>query len=74
MGEASSNGSEARSRGAFRGRRGFCLGMGSGVARPGNTSITKLLSDRRFVDAVLDFPKNTGVGKIKQGVLLRYAG
>ena len=60
--------------GVYKGRKGFCIGMNKGVAGPGNTSVKKLLSDGRFVEAVLKFLGNTGVWKVKQGVLLRNGG
>lgn len=72
VGEASGNKNTGQS--VYKGRKGFCLGMGSGVARPGNTPVRKLLSDERFVEAVLKSLESTGVGKVKQGVLLRDAG
>ena len=40
------------------------------VIRPGNTSVKKLLSDRRFVETVLKFLECTGVRKAEQGVML----
>lgn len=39
------------------------------VIRPGNTSVKKLLSDRRFVETVLKFLECTGVRKVEQGVV-----
>ena len=40
------------------------------MVRPGNTSVRELLGDGRFVEAVLKFLKCTGVGRVKQGVML----
>ena len=55
----------------YKGREGFCFGMERKQARPGNVSIGKLLSDTRFSEAVLKFLGCTGVGKIKEGVLVK---
>ena len=52
----------------YKGGKGFAFGV-TGAAGPGNTSVKKLLSDSRFVGAVLDFLKSTGAGKLKSGVL-----
>ena len=49
----------------YKGRKEFCLGMSKGVSRPGNTSVKKLLSDDRFVEAILEFLRDRGVGKVK---------
>ena len=38
--------------------------------RPGNISVGKLPSDYRFVEAVVYFLENTGVGEVKKGVVL----
>ena len=54
----------------YKGRKGFCFGMDKKAVRPGNTSVRKLLSEERFVEAVLDFLECTGVGRVKQGVML----
>ena len=53
-----------------KGRKGFCFGMEKKDVRPGNTSVGKLLSDYRFVEAVVNFLENMGVGKVKKGVVL----
>lgn len=57
----------------YKGREGFLLeGMqdqSSGARRPGNTSIRDLLADRRFIGPVLNFLRNTGVGRVKEGVV-----
>ena len=65
-GEARSNTS-----GKGRGRKGFMLGQSRGKARPGNCSIARLFVDPRFTEAVLKFLADTGVGKIKKGVVVR---
>lgn len=54
----------------YKGRKGFCFGMSKKASRPGNISVRKLLSDDRFVESVLKFLECTGVGKVKQGVML----
>ena len=72
VGEVSNVGKNTSGRGVavFKGRKGFCLGMGRAMSRPGNTSVKKLLSDERFVEAVLGFLRSTDVGKCKKGVVL----
>ena len=40
------------------------------MVRPGNCSITKLMSEARFTEAVLKFLESTGFGKVKEGVIL----
>ena len=37
VGEASCTGKNSGGGGVYKGRKGFCLGMGKGVSRPGNT-------------------------------------
>ena len=37
--------------------------------RPGNMTICELLTDKGFTGAVLNFLRNTGVGRLKEGVL-----
>ena len=54
----------------YKGRKGFCFNMKRKEARPGNFSVRKLMSDTRFTEVVLKFLENTGVGKVKEGVLL----
>ena len=54
----------------YKGRKGFCFGVDRKMVRPGNTSLWKLLGDERFVEAVLKFLECTGVGRVKQGVML----
>lgn len=44
--------------------------QGRVVKRPGNTPIKELMSDRRFTGEVLDFLRNTKVGKLKEGVVV----
>ena len=47
----------------YKGRKGFCFGMERRSVRPGNCS------DDRFTEAVLKFLENTGVGKVKEGIV-----
>ena len=57
------------SRGVRRGRRGFVLGEAGErrwIRRLGNASARGLMSDKRFTEVVLDFLRNTKVGKIKE--------
>ena len=72
VGEISGTGASAEKirgvDGIRKGRKGFCFGIGKKTRRPGNTSVKDFLSDERFTEAVLKFLKNTGVGKVKQGV------
>ena len=44
----------------YKGRKGLCFGISKGVSRPGNTSMKELLSDERFVEAVMEFLKIRG--------------
>ena len=39
--------------------------------RPGNCTVGKLMSDPRFTEAVLTFLKDTQVGLVKKGVIIR---
>lgn len=60
-------------RNRYRGRKGFYLGrQGDRVAvrRPRNTPIGVLMSDERFLPAVLNFLSRTKVGKLKEGVMV----
>lgn len=50
----------------FKGRKGFGLACKAG---PGNTSIRKLFSEEKYCEAILEFLKNTSVGRVKEGVL-----
>ena len=55
----------------YKGRKRFCFGMERRQTRPENCSVGKLLSNSRFREAVLKFLRNTGVGKIKEGVVFK---
>ena len=57
--------------GTYKGRKGFTLGSSKGRTSPGNFSVGKLFGDPRFTEAVLRFLADTGVGKIKKGVIVR---
>ena len=75
VGEASSTDgtseqSEERKRGRKR-RKGFGFFSREGKVRPGNCTVGKLLCDPRFTEAVLDFLRDTQVGCIKKGVIVR---
>ena len=63
-----------RSRGNYRGKKGFGFGIKNRRIRPGNCSVGKLMSDPRFMEAVLEFLASTGVGKIKKEVIIRGEG
>ena len=54
-----------------KGRKGFMSGRSRGRVRPGNCSVGRLFGDPRFTEAVLKFLADTGVGKIKKGVVVR---
>ena len=55
----------------YRGKKGFLLGSSGGRVGPGNCSVGRLFGDPRFVETVLKFLADTGVGKIKRGVIVR---
>ena len=52
----------------YKGKGGFLLGPSGGRVGPGNCSVGRLFGDPRFV---LKFLADTGVGKIKRGVIVR---
>ena len=52
-------------------RKGFMLGSSRGRIRPGNCSVGRLFGDPRFTEAILKFLTDTGVGKMKKGVIVR---
>ena len=70
VGEISGTGERKLSGNVYKGRKSFCFRMRRSEARPGNCSISKLMSDARFTEAVLKFLESTGVGKVKEGVIL----
>ena len=62
------------SRGEKRGRKrrkGFGFFSQEFGVRPGNCTVGKLLGDPRFTEAVLSFLRDTQVGLIKKGVIVR---
>ena len=56
---------------AKKGGKGFMLGSTRGRISTGNFSVGRLFGDSRFTEAVLKFLADTGVGKIKRGVIIR---
>ena len=60
----------SREVGKFKGRKGFGIAVKGKRASPGNASVKKLFSDERFHEAILDFLRNTSVGRVKKGVLV----
>ena len=72
MGEASRAGStRGKSKNVYKGKKGFGYGLRGGGAAPGNTTVRELLSDERFLEAVLSFLGTTRVGCLKSGCLIR---
>ena len=67
----SEGGTEGRKWGKRRRKKGFGFTSQEHAVRPGNCSVGRLMSDRRFTDAVLSFLRDTQVGLIKKGVLVR---
>ena len=65
VGEAS--GKRDGSRDPFKSRRGIGLRVRQARARPSNTSVRDLMSDDRFMEAVLAFIGSTRVGEMKEG-------
>ena len=65
---------EERSGGRGRGKRrkkGFGFFAQDYMVRPGNCSVGRLMSDPRFTSTVLSFLRDTQVGLIKNGVIIR---
>ena len=52
-------------------KKGFGFFPRENGVRPGNCTVGRLLSDSRFTEAVLDFLKDTQVGIIKKGVIVK---
>ena len=67
----SEGGTEGRKSGKRRRKKGFGFTSQEHSVRPGNCSVGRLMSDRRFMDAVLSFLRDTQVGLIKKGILVR---
>ena len=57
--------------GKRRRKKGFGFLSQEHSVRPGNCSVGRLMCDRRFTEAVLTFLRDTQVGVIKKGVLVR---
>ena len=57
--------------GIYKGRKGLVLGSSKGRTSPGNRSVGRLFGDPRLTEAVLKLLADTGVGKIKKGVVVR---
>ena len=58
-------GHRVRTTGRYKGRKGFMLGVSEGKVGPGNCTVGRLFGDPRFTEA------DTGVGKVKKGVVVR---
>ena len=52
-------------------KKGFGFFPRESGVRPGNCTVGRLLGDSRFTEAVLSFLRNTKVGLIKKGVIVR---
>lgn len=52
-------------------RKGFGYQVHTSRARPDNTSIREVMADDRYVEAVLDILRETGVGRVAVGVDLK---
>ena len=57
--------------GGKRRKKGFGFVTHEYTVRPGNCSVGRLMSDTRFTDAILSFLRDTQVGLIKKGVIVR---
>jgi hypothetical protein len=55
----------------LKSRKGFGYRVRQARARPSNTSITDLLSDDRYTEAVLAFLGATRVGEVRRGVICK---
>ena len=64
-------GQKGRTEGVCKGRKGFLLGTSGGRIGPGNCSVRRLFGNPLFLEAILRFLADTGVGKIKRGVIVR---
>ena len=73
VGEISNEGGsiEGRSQGRKKRRKGFGFFAQENRVRLGNCTVGRLLGDLRFTEAVLKFLRNTKVGLIKKGVIVR---
>ena len=57
--------------GPFKSRKGFGFHVRQARARPSNTTIRELLSNSRYMEAVLEFLGKTRVGEVKEGVICK---
>ena len=55
----------------FKSRKGFGYRVRQARARPRNTSVSDLLSNDRYTEAVLRVLENTRVGEIKAGAICK---
>ena len=51
--------------------KGFGYDIRKAKIRPSNASIRDLLGNDTFTDAILSFPKDTKVGIVKEGALIK---
>ena len=65
MGEDSGGRKDAED--SFKSRKGFGYRVRQAKARPSNTLVRHLLSDRRYTEAVLEFIGATRVGGVEGG-------
>ena len=54
----------------FKSRKGFGFHVKQARARPSNTTVRELLTNR-YTEAVLDFLEKTRVGEVKDGVICK---
>ena len=66
--EGGSGGPKCRGR---RRKKGFGFFSKEYMVRPGNCSVGRLMCDTRFTDAILSFLRDTQVGLVKKGVIVR---
>ena len=73
VGDISNDGGnmEGGPQGRRKRRKGFGFFSQENRIRPGNCTVGRLLGDARFTEAVLKFLRNTKVGLIKKGVIVR---
>ena len=65
------DGEARRQRKGKRRKKGFGFLSHEQRVRPGNCTVGRLMSDPRFIEAILSFLGNTQVGLIKKGVIVR---
>lgn len=76
MGEAPGKRGDRRHEfhGRWKSKKGFGYQVRSSVTRSSNTPVWELLADERFTEAVLEFIRNTRVGRVKAGVVIDRIG